>query len=124
MIFYKGFSTINQDRRWKLTDMELVKRDLLNEFNTRKGERVMRPNFGSIIWDVLFDPMTVELKDNILQDCVRIVEADPRVKLDEVIVNEFEYGIQLELRLTFLPQNMADVMFLNFNKELNSLTVA
>jgi len=50
---FKGFSTVNKVKApYTLTDMALVKQDLLNEFNTRKGERVMRPNFGSIIWDL------------------------------------------------------------------------
>ena len=47
---FRGFSTVDTVKApFSLSDMELVKRDLLNEFNTRKGERVMRPNFGCIV---------------------------------------------------------------------------
>ena len=51
---YKGFSTVNKIRApYTLTDAELVKTDLLNELNTRQGERVMRPTFGTRIFDIL-----------------------------------------------------------------------
>ena len=47
---FKGFSTVDKIRApYSLFDQELIKRDLLNEFHTRKGERLMKPNFGSII---------------------------------------------------------------------------
>ena len=51
---YKGFSTIDQTKKFRLTDIDLVKRDLLNHFSIRKGEKLMTPNFGSIIWNMLF----------------------------------------------------------------------
>ena len=51
---FKGFSTIDKIRApYSLFDQELIKRDLLNEFQTRRGERLMKPNFGSIIHDLL-----------------------------------------------------------------------
>ena len=51
---FKGFSTVDKIRApYSLTDIELVKRDLLNEFYTKKGERVMRPNLGCIVHDLL-----------------------------------------------------------------------
>ena len=55
---YKGFSTVNKIRApYTLTDAELVKTDLLNELNTRQGERVMRPTFGTRIFDILMNPL-------------------------------------------------------------------
>ena len=53
---YKGFSTVNKIRAsYILTDAQLVKTDLLNELNTRQGERVMRPTFGTRIFDILMN---------------------------------------------------------------------
>ena len=42
-------STINQVKKFRLTDAELIKRDLLNHFAIRKGEKLENPNFGTII---------------------------------------------------------------------------
>ena len=34
---FKGFSTIDKDKKFSLTDRELIRRDLLNAFNIRAG---------------------------------------------------------------------------------------
>ena len=54
---YKGFSTINRSKKFRTTDIDLVKQDLINHFSIRKGEKLMNPNFGSIVWSLLFEPM-------------------------------------------------------------------
>ena len=47
---FQGFSTkTNQFFPDRLYDIDLAKQDLLNEIYTRKGERVMEPQFGSIV---------------------------------------------------------------------------
>ena len=67
-IFYKGFSTVGRDKKFRLTDFELVKQDLMNHFQIRKGEKLMNPNFGTIIWNVLYDPFTESLRSAIAAD--------------------------------------------------------
>ena len=53
----------------------------------------MRPDFGSIIWDALFEPMTEDLRDAIVDDVVEIVNYDPRIVADKVLVDEYQNGI-------------------------------
>ena len=66
---FKGFSTIDKIRApYSLFDQELIKRDLLNEFQTRRGERLMKPNFGSIIHDLLMEPEDTITDDEIRDD--------------------------------------------------------
>ena len=61
MALFKGMSTVDRSGPpYSIVDAELVKRDLLNELYTKKGERVMRPNFGCIVWDLLMNPNTPE----------------------------------------------------------------
>ena len=70
---FKGFSTVNkQHTDWRLYDIDLAKQDLLNEIYTRKGERLMSPSFGYIVWDLLFDPLTEEVKSALEDDTIRI----------------------------------------------------
>jgi len=86
---FKGFSTVERNYgNFKLYDVDLAKRDLLNELYTRKGERLMSPHFGSIVWDLLFDPLHEEVVDKIRDDCQRIVTKDPRWKLINLDVTE------------------------------------
>lgn len=121
---YKGFNTIDASKKFRATDLDLVKRDLLNHFSIRKGEKLMQPNFGSIIWNLLYEPLTPEIQALMTEDIKRVVGYDPRLKVDEVIVNEFEQGLQIQIDLTYLPGNYTNRLILNFDSQSNNLTVS
>lgn len=116
---FSGYSTIDTTHtNWRLYDLDLAKRDLLNEFYTRQGERLMSPTFGSIIWDLLFDPLTPETVDAITQDCIRIVSKDPRFNLLEtnVTVSYDESTTTVSLRLFYLPAKQEVDLVANFSR--------
>jgi phage baseplate assembly protein W len=121
---YKGLSTIDQYKKFRLTDLELIKRDLLNHFAIRKGEKLMNPEFGSIVWNVLFEPLTADVKALIVEDIQRVLTYDPRVRMDNILVDQFEYGLQIQIEMTFLPDDLSDVLSLQFNRDLNTVTAA
>lgn len=115
---YKGFSTISTDANsYALYDFSLIKQDILNHFNVRQGERLEQPMFGTIIWDLLFEPLTDELKDLVRKNVETIVNYDPRVVADQVIVTSYESGIQIECTLLYLPYNIAESLQLRFDQE-------
>ena len=117
--FYKGFSTVDPTSvSTKLYDYELVKQDLLNQFNTRKGERVMNPAFGTIIWDLIFEPLTPTIKQQISDDIDRILSSDPRIIPTQVTIIEQDYGFYLELTLTYADTDQSETLKLAFDKEL------
>ena len=118
---YRGFSTIDRYTKFRLTDIELIKRDLLNHFAIRKGEKLMNPEFGSIIWNILFEPLTADVKSLIVTDIQRVVGYDPRIKVDNVLVDQFDYGLQIQLEITVLPDNYSDVLALRFDREQNNV---
>ena len=120
---YKGFSTVDRIKKFNLNDIEIVKRDLINHFTIRKGEKLMNPDFGTIIWSMLDEPMTEDVKSVIISDVKRIVNYDPRTKVLDVLIDEFEHGIQLQIDLNFLPGNFADKLVLDFNSNTEELTV-
>jgi phage baseplate assembly protein W len=119
---YKGFSTQAGNKNFRLTDFDLIKQDILNHFNIRKGEKLMRPNFGTIIWNVLHEPFTEDLKSVITQDVKAIASYDPRVSFDNIIITEFDQGIQIELQLRYVLTNQTNVMLMNFDGTTNQLT--
>lgn len=121
---YKGFSTQAGSRNFRLTDFDLIKQDIFNHFNIRKGEKLMRPNFGTIIWNVLHEPFTEDLKSVITQDVKTIAAYDPRVSFDNIIITEYDQGIQLELQLRYVLTNQTNVMLMNFNGTTNKLTAS
>lgn len=122
-IMYRGFSTVNRDKKFRLTDFELIKQDLINHFNIRKGEKLMHPNFGTIIWNTLYEPLTEEIKNIIIEDINNIIKSDPRISVDNVIITEYLSGIQVELDLTFVLTNETTLMNLTFDNSTQNLTV-
>lgn len=124
MTTYKGFSTQAGSTNFRLTDFDLIKQDILNHFNIRKGEKLMKPNFGTIIWNVLHEPFTEDLKSVITQDVLAIANYDPRVSFDNIIITEFDQGIQIELQLRYVLTNQTNVMLMNFNGTTNQLTAS
>ena len=121
---YKGFSTLAASRNFRLTDFDLIKQDIINHFNIRKGEKLMRPNFGTIIWNVLHEPFTEDLKSVIATDIKAIASYDPRVSFDNIVITEYDQGIQIELQLRYVLTNQTNVMLMNFNGVTNLLTAS
>ena len=121
-IRYRGFSTIGRTRKYRLTDFELVKQDLINHFYIRKGEKLMNPNFGTIIWNVIHEPLTEDLKSVIISDIKSIAEYDPRISIDNVVITEFDQGIQVELQLRYVLTNQTNLLNLQFDNQNSTLT--
>jgi phage baseplate assembly protein W len=121
---YKGFSTVNTEtENYNLYDFELIKQDLLNHFHTRQGERLMQPRFGTVIWDLLFEPLTEQIKDLILQNVNEIINYDPRVKAENVIVTSYGQGVQIQCTLIYVPYNLQQTLQLKFD-QANGLLIA
>jgi len=115
---YVGFSTFQQiNPPYTIIDVECVKQDLLNVFHTKLGERVMLPEFGSRIHEVLFDPFDDVTRQAILDDIERVIATDPRVTYDHADVTEFEYGIRIEIQLTYTPGDTAETLFVEFVRD-------
>lgn len=124
MVTYSGFSTYNRQRKFNLTDFELVRQDIFNHFHIRKGEKLMNPKFGTIIWDIIFEPFTDEIKNLITEDIKTIIKYDPRVIADNVTVTELDRGIQIELELRYILSNQVQILILNFDRDTKTLTLS
>ena len=121
--YYRGISTVNPNNSNPvLYDIALIKQDIINHFHIRQGEKLSDPEFGTIIWDILFEPLTPALKDAVTQNITRIVNTDPRVKVKSVIVDQFESGIQVEIELEYLPYNISEKTKLTFDENNGFLT--
>ena len=115
---YKGISTVNNDSNsFNLYDIALIKQDIINHFHIRVGEKLENPSFGTIIWDVLFEPMTDSLRDAIANNVTEVINYDPRVQVEQVTVDTYESGILIECTLTYLPYNISESMRLKFDED-------
>lgn len=113
-----GFSTIDSRRigDWRLYDAALVRRDLLNHFHTRIGERVMRPEFGCRIWDYLMEPMTPENERAIVEEARRVVLFDPRCEVVQITTNIYDNAIRVSFLLNYAPLGVQDSFAINFER--------
>ena len=120
---YIGFNTIDNPQKFSLTDFELVKRDLQNHFAIRKGEKLMNPEFGTIIWDMLFEPLSDQTKNAIIQDVKKIIANDPRVAAKNVLVTQFDRGIQIEIELIYISTSQIGTIIAKFDQALARNTI-
>jgi phage baseplate assembly protein W len=114
---YVGFSTVGRDTPpFRLFDIELVKQDLMNVFYTRQGERAMRPEYGSNIFDYLMEPFDEETVDAIIEDAIRIINSEPRVELVAIEARDLDYVIRLEIQLNFKPQDVIENLYIDYDR--------
>lgn len=116
--FYKGFSTIFSNQNTKLYDFELIKQDIINQFNTKKGERLMNPEFGSIIWNLLMEPLTENTSQLLKQDIEKICTSDPRVTPIKMDLIEYPSGYLLELTLLMNGTDQSSNLKLIFDQKI------
>ena len=118
-VTFKGFSSKADKRNFKVYDFECVKQDLINRLSVRKGERVENPEFGTIIYDCLFEPFTEVLKDQILEDITANLNADPRISTEAIIVSEADHGIAIQATIKYIPLDITEKLQFKFDE--NSL---
>ena len=114
---YKGFSTVNNDfGNSKLTDTDLIKRDLLNHFAVRKGEKLMNGEFGTSLRDLIMDPLTDETKAIVIQEVNAVIEADPRVRSEGITLDEYESRLRIEMIVGYVLDNQVENLVVRFDR--------
>lgn len=86
---YRGFSTnsyLRNKHSFRLSDVDIVKRDLLNHIFTKRGERYMMPSFGTTIPDLVFEPLDDTTVEEVRTQLNYVFNYDPRVKLIDLNV--------------------------------------
>lgn len=120
---FVGYSTVaTTSKVQQFADIELIKRDLLNHFYTRKGERVMMPDYGCGIWNLLFEQFDEFIKDSIIEECTNVINSDSRVQLMNIVVKSFDQGFMVQMDLLYVPYNVVDSFSLQFdNRTMQSV---
>lgn len=115
-VTFKGFSSKADRQNFKVYDFECAKQDLINRLSVRKGERVENPEFGTIIYDVLFEPFTDALKEQITDDITENLNADPRIATDEILVTEADHGIAIQATIRYVPLDIVEKLRFSFDE--------
>jgi phage baseplate assembly protein W len=95
------------------SSIEEAKSNMINLLLTRKGERPMQPDFGTNIYNYLFDQITSDLSNNIQQEVTDAVTTWlPYVELTEVVVDASAENIdrnKIDISISFgLKRNLRE----------------
>ncbi len=117
MATFIGFNTQDQFKKFTLLDAELVKRDLLNGLNIRQGQLPGRPQYGTALWDNLFENQTNETTQSIEREIQRVAGYDPRIQISNVEVFPQQNGILIQVELAIVPSNTAEQLSIFFDQQ-------
>ena len=117
MTTFIGFNTINQNKKFTLTDFPLIQRDLLNAFNIRQGELPGRPGYGTVIWEFLFENQLEQLQQDIRAEIQRVCGGDPRIILSDIQVFPQENGMLIQIAITIINTTNAEILSIFFDQQ-------
>lgn len=117
MTVFIGFNTINQFKKFTLTDFELIKRDLLNAFNIRPGELPGRPGYGSTVFNYVFEQQTQQTQQEIINEIQRVAGGDPRIFVSDLQCYPQENGLLIELQIQVIPSKNAERLSIFFDQQ-------
>jgi phage baseplate assembly protein W len=117
MTTFIGFNTINQNKKFTLTDFALIQRDLLNAFNIRQGELPGRPGYGTVLYDYVFENQVEQLQQQIRDEVQRVCGGDPRLIVNDIQVFPQENGILIQLEITIVNTTNAEILSIFFDEQ-------
>lgn len=117
MTTFIGFNTINQYKKFTLTDFDLIQRDLLNAFNIRQGELPGRPGYGTVLWDYLFENQVEQLQQQIRDEVQRVAGGDPRLIISDIQVFPQDNGMLIQIQLTIVNTTNAEILSIFFDEQ-------
>lgn len=114
---YKGYSSFEFERNktFVLVDKQLVDMDLLNNIYTRRGSRVMMPNYGTLIPEMTFEPLDDSTIETVESELMTVFNNDPRVDLINLTVtpNYDINSLSVSAILNYIELNMTANFELN-----------
>ena len=117
MTTFIGFNTIDQYKKFTLTDFDLIQRDLLNAFNIRAGELPGRPGYGTVLWDYLFENQVEQLQQQIRDEVQRVAGGDPRLVVSDIQTFPQDNGILIQLQVTIVNTTNAEILSIFFDEQ-------
>jgi phage baseplate assembly protein W len=122
MTTFIGFNTINQYKKFTLTDFDLIKRDLSNALNIQQGELPGRPSYGTTIWGFLFENQSPTTDANLLAEIQRVAGGDPRLYITGAQVYPQDNGMLVQVSIQAVNSSETELLSIFFNQESRRAT--
>lgn len=123
MANFKGFSTINQYKKFTLTDADLIKRDLENAFSIKQGTIPGRPDVGTTIWSFIHEPNDELTRTAVKNEVTRIIKLDSRLVLNTVTVTYDYNSVQVACEVSVYPNADVEQFYITFTLDSNTVKV-
>lgn len=117
MARFYGYSSIDRNKKFRLEDFELVKRDLLNNLLIRQGTLPGRPNVGTDLWNYLYETIDDRTLNQLDNEMRKSIERDPRVKVEDIVFFTQNNGLLCEISVKTVMSNEAQMLKLFLNTE-------
>lgn len=119
LTLYRGFSSSSSSSDGNLSDIELVKQDLLNHFNTPFGSVCGRVNFGTRLYELVGELNTEDVRQFFVSEITQVVDYDPRVELVNLTLDVQDTSLTGKLELSYVELNLTD--FIELRLDLQGL---
>jgi len=74
-------------------------------------------DFGTIIFDLLFEPFDEETKAAVVDDAVELISEDPRFTMLSIDVRELEHTLRLDIVLNYVPLDVVDSLQVEYDRQ-------
>ena len=110
-------------KKFKLTDVQLVIQDFINALNIPLGSKVGQPDYGTTLWNFVFDPNTIDVQIAIENEIRRVASLDPRIDINIIKAFPQDLGILIETQISILPFNNPLTVGVYLNQQTNQATL-
>lgn len=112
-----GFNTQGQYKKFTLVDQDLIKQDLVNSFNIRQGQLPGKPDYGTRLWDYVFENITDDLLTLINREIQRTIAGDPRLQVLKSVAYPRDNGLLIELDLQYVTSTDSERLSIFFDQQ-------
>tara|TARA_R110000796_G_scaffold82592_1_gene181011 strand:- start:52787 stop:53224 length:438 start_codon:yes stop_codon:yes gene_type:complete len=98
------------------TTADQARTNLKNLLLTIKGERVFQPDFGTNLYNILFEPNTESLKENIKEEIKdSISKWVPYITISSIVVVGEDNTVRIKINYKVSPSNFGSSITLEFD---------
>jgi phage baseplate assembly protein W len=98
-------------------DVNAVKQSIKNIFSWRKGQRILNPAFGNIIYDYVYEPINDVTIKNLRAGILQMLSTETRINVIALTISpvEDENTIYVSLQYIIPALNIVDSFDINVN---------
>jgi phage baseplate assembly protein W len=116
--FQKGTTSFPAE----VSDNELIQQSILQILGTSKGERVMRPDFGTNVYALLFEPNDALLEDAVREEVMTAIATfEPRAIIRTVTIERDDNVVTITINYIAVPTQQIQQLEVDFPNPLGAV---